>query len=71
MQVKGAVVGFGAAPKDQVQRMIQRLLGLDAVPAADEADALAVAICHGHSARVLAARRAPALAGRAPARGAP
>ncbi len=58
-QVKAAVVGFGAAPKDQVGRMVARLLGLGAPPAADEADALAVAICHGHSARtVQAARRA-------------
>jgi crossover junction endodeoxyribonuclease RuvC len=65
MQVKSAVVGFGAAPKDQVQRMIQRLLGLDAVPPTDEADALAVAICHGHSARVLAARAVQARSPRA------
>lgn len=56
-QVKGAVVGYGAAPKDQVARMVQRLLGLVAPPASDEADALAVAICHGHSARSLQATR--------------
>ncbi len=48
-QVKLAVVGNGAAAKLQVQRMVQRLLGLAEAPAADEADALAVAICHGHS----------------------
>jgi len=54
-QVKGAVVGYGAAPKDQVARMVARLLGLPALPGGDEADALAVAICHGHSARSLAA----------------
>ncbi len=54
-QVKAAVVGYGAAPKDQVARMVQRLLGLGALPRSDEADALAVAICHGHSARSLAA----------------
>lgn len=48
-QVKLAVVGHGAAAKPQVQRMVQRLLGLEKLPAADEADALAIAICHGHS----------------------
>jgi crossover junction endodeoxyribonuclease RuvC len=71
MQVKGAVSGFGAAPKDQVQRMIQRLLGLAAPPPTDEADALAVAICHGHSARVLAARLVAPRAARALPRSAP
>jgi crossover junction endodeoxyribonuclease RuvC len=45
-QVKGAVCGNGRAAKDQVGRMVARLLGLDAVPAPDHAaDALAVAIC--------------------------
>ena len=48
-QVKLAVVGHGSAAKSQVQRMVQRLLGLVELPPADEADALAVAICHGHS----------------------
>jgi crossover junction endodeoxyribonuclease RuvC len=48
-QVKLAVVGHGAAAKPQVQRMVQRLLGLASAPPADEADALAIAICHGHS----------------------
>ena len=48
-QVKLAVVGHGSAAKLQVQRMVQRLLGLVEPPTADEADALAVAICHGHS----------------------
>ena len=47
--VKVAVTGYGRASKDQVQRMVQRLLGLGKPPASDEADALAVAICHGHS----------------------
>jgi crossover junction endodeoxyribonuclease RuvC len=60
MQVKAAVTGFGAAPKDQVARMIQRLLGLAAPPPADEADALAVAICHAHSAPLVAAARGAA-----------
>jgi crossover junction endodeoxyribonuclease RuvC len=45
-QVKGAVCGHGQAGKDQVARMVARLLGLDAPPAPDHAaDALAVAIC--------------------------
>ena len=47
--VKAAVVGYGRASKQQVQQMVQRLLGLEKVPATDEADALAVGICHGHS----------------------
>ena len=46
-QVKGAVCGQGAAGKDQVSRMVARLLGLSSPPAPDHAsDALAVAICH-------------------------
>ncbi len=48
-QVKLAVVGYGAADKRQVQKMVQRLLGLESTPSSDEADALAVAICHAHS----------------------
>ena len=50
--VKQAVVGFGGAQKDQVKRMIQRLLGISAEGLSeDAADALAVAICHLNSAR--------------------
>ncbi len=46
-EVKLAVTGFGGATKDQVQRMVARLLELDAVPQpADAADALALALCH-------------------------
>ncbi len=46
-EVKLAVTGFGAATKGQVQRMVTRLLALDAVPKpADAADALALALCH-------------------------
>jgi crossover junction endodeoxyribonuclease RuvC len=45
--VKLAVCGSGRAAKDQVQRMVAALLGLDAPPASDHAaDALALAICH-------------------------
>lgn len=50
--IKKAVVGSGAADKPQVQQMIQRLLGLDALPQSDEADALAIAICHAHHVRI-------------------
>ena len=50
MQVKQAVVGYGKAEKAQVMEMTRRLLGLKAVPRPDDtADALAVAICHGHT----------------------
>jgi crossover junction endodeoxyribonuclease RuvC len=45
-QVKGAVCGHGRAGKEQVARMVARLLGLARAPASDHAtDALAVAIC--------------------------
>jgi crossover junction endodeoxyribonuclease RuvC len=53
-RVKGAVAGYGAADKAQVQRMVQRLLGLERPPATDAADALAVAICHGAHSRARA-----------------
>jgi crossover junction endodeoxyribonuclease RuvC len=49
--VKRAVVGYGRAEKHQVQQMIKLLLGLTKPPSPhDAADALAVAICHMHSA---------------------
>lgn len=48
-QVKQAVVGYGAAKKEQVQQMVRTLLNLSGIPQADAADALAVAICHAHS----------------------
>jgi crossover junction endodeoxyribonuclease RuvC len=51
-QVKGAVVGYGKATKDQVQAMIRTMLALREDPKPDDAaDALAVAICHAHSVR--------------------
>jgi crossover junction endodeoxyribonuclease RuvC len=46
--VKKTVTGRGRASKDQVARMVQALVGLRRVPAADAADALAVAITHAH-----------------------
>ncbi len=48
-QVKQATVGKGHAAKQQVQHMVKVLLCLDEIPQSDAADALAVAICHGHS----------------------
>ena len=48
-QIKQAVVGSGAATKDQVQHMVRVLLGLSSAPPADAADALACAICHINS----------------------
>ena len=48
-QVKQATVGKGHAIKEQVQHMIKILLCLDTMPRPDAADALAVALCHGHS----------------------
>jgi len=46
--IKKAVVGGGAAEKDQVQRMVKMILGLSEALAADAADALAAAICHAN-----------------------
>jgi crossover junction endodeoxyribonuclease RuvC len=61
-QVKSAVCGHGHAGKDQVSRMVARLLGLPAPPALDHAaDALAVAICDVNRAPL-----ANAVAGRPP-----
>jgi crossover junction endodeoxyribonuclease RuvC len=54
LQVKDAVAGYGKAGKEQVQLMAATLLALRAVPRPDDAaDALAVAICHAHSARLV------------------
>lgn len=54
LSIKSAVVGFGLAAKEQVQFMVMRLLHLDQSPdSADAADALAVAICHLHTAQTL------------------
>lgn len=53
-EIKLAVVGTGAATKEQVQHMVVSILSLDGVPAADAADALAAALCHGHQRRLRA-----------------
>lgn len=51
LQIKQALVGYGRAEKKQVQMMVKTILNLKAVPKPDDtADALAAAICHGHSA---------------------
>jgi crossover junction endodeoxyribonuclease RuvC len=56
LQVKQAVVGHGRASKDQVQKMLKVLLNLPEVAQEDASDALAVAVCHAHSARINAVR---------------
>jgi len=48
-EIKQAIVGRGHADKAQVQYMVKLLLKLPAVPQADAADALAVALCHAHT----------------------
>ena len=48
-RVKMAVCGNGLAEKEQVQRMVKTLLGLEELPQNDAADALAIAITHAHS----------------------
>ena len=53
-EIKLAIVGTGAATKEQVQHMVISLLKLDAAPALDAADALAAALCHGHQHRIRA-----------------
>jgi len=59
-EVKMAVVGYGNADKKQVQYMITRLLNLPEPPKPDDAaDALAVAVCHAHSAPLAMLGRTP------------
>lgn len=47
--VKQALVGSGAAEKEQVQHMIRILLGCQEKMSLDESDALGLALCHAHS----------------------
>jgi crossover junction endodeoxyribonuclease RuvC len=47
-EVKQAVVGYGAAGKEQVKQMVISLLMLQSSPQSDASDALAIAICHSH-----------------------
>ncbi len=51
-RVKQAVCGYGAAGKDQVKAMVARLLNYDGELAEDEADGLALGICHAHHRRM-------------------
>ena len=51
-EIKQAVVGTGAATKEQVQHMVVSILKLGGTPAPDAADALAAALCHGNQHRV-------------------
>jgi len=54
LRIKSSVVGYGLAKKEQVQFMVSRLLSLDVLPEPpDAADALAIAICHIHTAQTL------------------
>lgn len=51
LQVKSSITGYGKAEKHQVMEMVKSFLSLSAVPKPDDtADALALAVCHGHSA---------------------
>ena len=55
LEIKQAITGYGGADKQQVQEMVRLLLNLDQVPQPDDAaDAVAVAVCHIHSARMTA-----------------
>jgi crossover junction endodeoxyribonuclease RuvC len=59
LKIKSSVVGYGLAKKEQVQFMVARLLELQEIPEpADAADALAIAICHIHTAQTLEAQSA-------------
>lgn len=64
LQVKVAVTGYGRAEKHQMQEMTKNILNLKEIPKPDDtADALAIAICHGHTggsrlSRIAAAEKA-------------
>jgi crossover junction endodeoxyribonuclease RuvC len=51
-EIKQAIVGTGSASKEQVKFMVTALLRLRETPSEDEADALAVALCHVHRRRL-------------------
>ncbi|HTU42587.1 MAG TPA: crossover junction endodeoxyribonuclease RuvC [Candidatus Aquilonibacter sp.] len=62
LTIKLSVVGYGRAEKQQVQHMVTQLLGLAAPPEpTDASDALAIAICHLHTAGTLRRQRAVGL----------
>jgi crossover junction endodeoxyribonuclease RuvC len=59
LTIKSSVVGYGRAEKQQVQHMVTRLLELAVPPEPmDASDALAIAICHLHTAATLRKQRA-------------
>jgi crossover junction endodeoxyribonuclease RuvC len=61
LAIKSAVVGYGRAEKSQVQQMVARLLRLPEIPEPpDAADALAIAICHLHTASTIALQQSTA-----------
>jgi crossover junction endodeoxyribonuclease RuvC len=58
LTIKSSVVGYGRAEKQQVQHMVTRLLNLAQAPEPmDASDALAIAICHLHTAGTLERQR--------------
>jgi len=57
-KAKQAIVGYGAAGKDAVAKMVQRMLRLPEPPAPDAADALALALAHVQSANRYSLARA-------------
>jgi len=52
-EIKKAIVGQGHADKSQIQHMVKLLLSLSDTPQVDAADALAIALCHAHTAQTL------------------
>lgn len=53
IQIKLALTGYGRADKQQMQHVVASILGLKAIPTPDDAaDALAVALCHAHTAKL-------------------
>jgi crossover junction endodeoxyribonuclease RuvC len=61
-EVKSAVAGYGAADKEQVQRMVQVVLGMADPPRPDDAaDALAIAVWAANSERSGSARLSPVM----------
>lgn len=57
--IKQAITGYGNAAKEQIQVMVQRLLNINTKLQPDEADALAVALCHAHSRVLLVMNKLP------------
>jgi len=54
LQVKQALTGYGRASKSQVQTMVKNVLGIKKIPRPDDAaDALAIALCHQQSRKIL------------------